>query len=57
MDISGSMDGGRIDIAKVAIKSIIDTFSNNDFVAIVPFNNKAEPLLHNKLTRGTLEFK
>lgn len=57
MDTSGSMEGGRIDLAKVAVQTLIDTFSNNDFVAVIPFSNTAEPLVNTKLTRATETFK
>lgn len=49
IDISGSMQGTRIEIAKEAAKSVVNTFSNNDFVGVVTFSNNAQTLYSNKL--------
>ena len=41
IDISGSMDGNRINIAKQAAKSVVNTLSNNDFLGVVTFSTSA----------------
>jgi hypothetical protein len=30
-----------MDVAKLGVKTLIETFSNDDFIAIIPFNNQA----------------
>ena len=41
VDISGSMDGNRINLAKEAAKSVINTLSNNDFIGVITFSSTA----------------
>lgn len=45
MDNSGSMTGMRNTIAKLVVKSILDTFGNNDFINVLKFSWTAEPVL------------
>ena len=44
LDISGSMDGHRINNAKGAVKAIISTISVHDFVGFIVFNDEARVL-------------
>ena len=45
LDVSGSMDtAGRIDIAKDAAKTIVDTLSIFDYFAVVTFNDAARTI-------------
>jgi secreted protein with Ig-like and vWFA domain len=43
------MQGTRIEIAKEAAKSVVNTFSNNDFVGVVTFSDDAQTLYSKKL--------
>lgn len=52
IDISGSMSGLKLRIAKEATKAIIDTLGIHDFVGVVTFNGKAERIQKN-LMRAT----
>ncbi|XP_052896426.1 voltage-dependent calcium channel subunit alpha-2/delta-3 [Anopheles moucheti] len=45
LDNSGSMTGYRNYIAQLTVKSILDTFSNNDFINIYKYSNDVEPLV------------
>ncbi|XP_058819559.1 voltage-dependent calcium channel subunit alpha-2/delta-3 isoform X2 [Topomyia yanbarensis] len=45
LDNSGSMTGYRNYIAQLTVKSILDTFSNNDFINIYKYSNDVEPLI------------
>lgn len=45
LDNSGSMTGYRNYVARLTIKSLLDTFSNNDFVNILHYNNETEELI------------
>ena len=42
LDVSGSMHGNRLSIAKEAAKRVINTLSNNDFVGVVTFSDTAK---------------
>ena len=53
IDISGSMSGTRLTLAKEAAKSVVNTLSNNDFVGIVTFSSTATNLGPNRITRAT----
>lgn len=58
LDNSGSMHGYRKYVAQLTIKSLLDTFSNNDFVTV--FNYSAEitaliPCLNETLVQATPE--
>lgn len=44
LDVSGSMDGVRLNLAKQAAKAIIRTLSNNDFVGVLTFSDDATAL-------------
>lgn len=45
LDNSGSMTGFRNFIAQLTIKSVLDTFSNNDFINIYNFSETARELV------------
>jgi voltage-dependent calcium channel alpha-2/delta-4 len=45
VDSSGSMTGYRNYIAKLTIKSLLDTFSNNDFINIYNYSKEASPMI------------
>lgn len=46
IDTSKSMEGDKLTLAKEAAKSVLTTFSNNDFIGVVSFNSQAENLLY-----------
>lgn len=54
IDTSGSMDGTRINLAKEAAKSVINTLSNNDFIGVITFSSSAQKLGSDKIVRATL---
>jgi hypothetical protein len=45
LDVSGSMTGSRLEIAKKLIEGILDTLSDNDFFNILTFSNKVNYLM------------
>ncbi|XP_038110145.1 voltage-dependent calcium channel subunit alpha-2/delta-3 isoform X2 [Culex quinquefasciatus] len=45
LDNSGSMTGYRNYIAQLTVKSVLDTFSNNDFINIYKYSNDVDPLV------------
>lgn len=45
LDNSGSMTGYRNFIAQLTVKSILDTFSNNDFMNIYNYSKEIDPLV------------
>nr|XP_029712886.1 LOW QUALITY PROTEIN: voltage-dependent calcium channel subunit alpha-2/delta-3-like [Aedes albopictus] len=45
LDNSGSMTGYRNYIAQLTVKSVLDTFSNNDFINIYKYSNDVDPLI------------
>lgn len=45
LDNSGSMAGFRFHVAKFTIRSILDTFSNNDFFTIFNYSSTAEDII------------
>lgn len=47
------MSGSRLDIAKEAGKSVVNTLSNNDFVGVISFNSEVQSLYSNKVLRAT----
>ena len=57
IDISGSMSGNRITIAKSAAKSVINTLSNSDFIGVLAFNDEVTTLNSNRVVRATDEVK
>lgn len=57
IDISGSMSGNRITIAKAAAKSVINTLSNSDFIGVLAFNDEVTTLNSNRVVRATDEVK
>ena len=57
IDVSGSMDGDRLDIAKDAAISVVNTLSNSDFVGVLSFASNANTVYTEKITRATTEVK
>jgi uncharacterized protein with von Willebrand factor type A (vWA) domain len=57
IDVSGSMDGDRLDIAKDAAISVVNTLSNSDFVGVLSFASNANTVYTKKITRATTEVK
>lgn len=58
LDNSGSMYGFRNHIARLTVKSILDTFSNNDFVNIYNFSKGIDgvvPCFNDTLVQATPE--
>ncbi|EDW03637.1 GH10400 [Drosophila grimshawi] len=58
LDHSGSMTGHRNHVAKFTIRSILDTFSNNDFFTIFRYSSEVEgiiPCFKNALVQATPE--
>ena len=51
------MSSGRLDSAKEAAISVLNTLSNSDFVGVVSFGNSAKTLYSNKVLRATHETK
>lgn len=45
LDNSGSMTGFRNFVAQLTVKSILDTFSNNDFINILKYSKEVKPLV------------
>lgn len=45
LDNSGSMTGYRNYIAQLTVKSVLDTFSNNDFLTIFNYSNTVDDLV------------
>jgi hypothetical protein len=48
LDVSGSMTGLRLEIAKKLIESIMDTFTDNDFFNILTFSSTVQYLMNLK---------
>ena len=46
LDISGSMTGLRLEIAKKLVESLMDTFTDNDFFNILTFSNTVQYLMN-----------
>ena len=51
------MDGSKIDSAKEAAISVVNTLSNSDFVGVVSFATNAKTLHSSKILRATSETK
>ncbi|XP_041460699.1 voltage-dependent calcium channel subunit alpha-2/delta-3-like isoform X2 [Lytechinus variegatus] len=60
VDMSGSMTGLYVEIAKYAIKKILDTFGDNDFVNVISFNETTkfiQPCFNDTLVQATSDNK
>lgn len=57
IDISGSMEGTKLTIAKAAAKSVINTLSNSDFIGVLSFSDEATIINSNRIVRATDEVK
>ena len=57
LDVSGSMSGSGISLAKDAATSVVNTLSNSDFVGVVKFESTASYVYSHKILRGTQETK
>ncbi|XP_060667077.1 voltage-dependent calcium channel subunit alpha-2/delta-3 [Drosophila nasuta] len=58
LDYSGSMTGHRLHVAKFTIRSILDSFSNNDFFTIFRYSNNVTgivPCFKDALVQATPE--
>lgn len=51
------MEGSRLQIAKDAAKSVVNTLSNNDFLGVIEFSSEATYVVSEKITRATIEHK
>ncbi|CAG7819709.1 unnamed protein product, partial [Allacma fusca] len=57
-DVSGSMTGLRREIAKHVVSTILDTLTENDFVAVFNFTDETVPLVpcfENRLVQANLK--
>eukprot|EP00057_Strongylocentrotus_purpuratus_P002955 XP_003725588.1 PREDICTED: voltage-dependent calcium channel subunit alpha-2/delta-3 isoform X1 [Strongylocentrotus purpuratus] len=60
VDMSGSMTGLYVEIAKYAIKKILDTFGDNDFVNVISFNETTkfiQPCFNDTMVQATSDNK
>ncbi|XP_071491299.1 voltage-dependent calcium channel subunit alpha-2/delta-3-like isoform X1 [Diadema antillarum] len=60
VDVSGSMTGLYVEIAKYAIKKILDTFGDNDFVNVISFNDQTrfiQPCFNDTMVQATSDNK
>lgn len=57
IDKSGSMNGTRIELAKEAAKSVVETLSNSDFVGVVAFSSEADTIGNGQIVRASTENK
>ena len=57
IDVSSSMNGFRIKLAKDAAIAVIKTLSINDFVGVIIFAKEAKTLFSNKIVRAKSETK
>lgn len=58
LDVSGSMEADyKLESAKEALISVINTLSNNDFVGVATFSDSATTLQSSGLFRATSENK
>ena len=57
IDTSASMIGDKLELAKTAAKSVINTLSNNDFLGVINFGSTARTVYTNKITRATIDHR
>ena len=57
IDTSGSMDISKLVSAKTAVKNILNSLSNVDFVGVVAFSETATKLYSNKIERANKTVK
>ena len=60
MDTSNSMEVGkpsRIDLAKDAVESVINTLSNSDFFGVIKFSDSASSIKYSRIVRATSSTK
>ena len=53
IDVSDSMQGTKIEMAKQAASSVVSTLSNNDFVGVITFESSANSLVDTEIKRAT----
>ena len=53
IDVSGSMSGNNIILAKESARAVVNTLSNNDFFGVVSFESSAATVYTDKLLRAT----
>lgn len=53
IDVSGSMQGTKIEIARQAASSVVSTMSNNDFVGVITFESSSKSLVETEIKRAT----
>lgn len=57
IDVSGSMYGDRMTLAKDAASAVINTLSNSDFVGVIKFSSSAQVVYSSKIIRATISEK
>lgn len=57
IDVSGSMSGTGISLAKTAGKSVVNTLSNSDFVGVIAFSGSASWKVSDRIRRATIDHK
>lgn len=57
IDVSNSMEGNTLNLAKSAAKSVINTLGLYDFVGVVSFSTNATIISYSSLQRATKNVK
>lgn len=51
------MYGDKLEIAKKASKTVINTLNNNDFIGVISFGNSGVSLMYDNIVRATSTVK